>query len=256
MWSGPRTRSTALMRAWENRGDTTVVDEPLYAYYLAHTDATDPGRDEVIAAYPTDWRQVASELTGGTLPEGSTIHYQKHLAQHLLPEVDRTAFEGLRHAFLVRHPAQMLASYAKVQAPTVEELGLRQQLELFERFGGPVIDSNELVSAPSSVLQALCAALDVPFTDRMLSWPAGRRATDGNWGSHWYHGVWQSTGFAEGQTPTAPLPDHLRRVLDECMPLYEQLARYVLPVLPADTGATVPAARPAPALASKGSETA
>ena len=28
MWSGPRTVSTALMRAWENRPDTVVVDEP------------------------------------------------------------------------------------------------------------------------------------------------------------------------------------------------------------------------------------
>jgi len=31
MWSGPRTVSTAMMRAWENRPDTVVVDEPLYA---------------------------------------------------------------------------------------------------------------------------------------------------------------------------------------------------------------------------------
>ena len=35
MWSGPRNISTALMRAWENRPDCAVVDEPLYAAYLA-----------------------------------------------------------------------------------------------------------------------------------------------------------------------------------------------------------------------------
>ena len=29
MWSGPRNISTALMRAWENRGDCAVSDEPL-----------------------------------------------------------------------------------------------------------------------------------------------------------------------------------------------------------------------------------
>ena len=34
MWSGPRTVSIALMRAWENRPDTVVADEPLYALYL------------------------------------------------------------------------------------------------------------------------------------------------------------------------------------------------------------------------------
>ncbi len=37
MWSGPRNISTALMRSWENRPDTEVVDEPLYAYYLQRT---------------------------------------------------------------------------------------------------------------------------------------------------------------------------------------------------------------------------
>ena len=34
MWSGPRNISTAMMRAWENRPDSVVVDEPLYAHYL------------------------------------------------------------------------------------------------------------------------------------------------------------------------------------------------------------------------------
>ena len=59
MWSGPRNVSTALMRAWENRPDTAVVDEPLYAFYLDRTGLDHPGRDEVIASQPTDWRVVA-----------------------------------------------------------------------------------------------------------------------------------------------------------------------------------------------------
>jgi hypothetical protein len=58
MWSGPRTVSTALMRAWENRPDTIVVDEPLYAFYLSVTGLDHPGRDEVIASQPADWRVV------------------------------------------------------------------------------------------------------------------------------------------------------------------------------------------------------
>ena len=37
MWSGPRNISTAMMRAWENRPDTVVVDEPFYAAYLVRT---------------------------------------------------------------------------------------------------------------------------------------------------------------------------------------------------------------------------
>ena len=52
------------MRAWENRPDSEVVDEPLYAWYLAHTGLDHPGRDEVIAAGETDWRLVVDALTG------------------------------------------------------------------------------------------------------------------------------------------------------------------------------------------------
>ena len=43
MWSGPRNISTAMMRAFENRGDCEVVDEPLYAHYLAAHRPGPPG---------------------------------------------------------------------------------------------------------------------------------------------------------------------------------------------------------------------
>src|SRR5438552_2655089 len=48
MWSGPRNISTAMMRAWGNRPDTFVVDEPFYAFYLKKTAADHPGAEEVI----------------------------------------------------------------------------------------------------------------------------------------------------------------------------------------------------------------
>ena len=54
MWSGPRNISTAMMRAFENRPDTVVVDEPLYAAYLARTGIDHPAREAVIASQPTD----------------------------------------------------------------------------------------------------------------------------------------------------------------------------------------------------------
>src|SRR5207244_8205758 len=82
MWSGPRTVSTALMRAWENRPDTVVTDEPLYAFYLATTGLDHPGRDEVIASQPTSWQVVLRSLTSEPLPPGATIYYQKHMTHH------------------------------------------------------------------------------------------------------------------------------------------------------------------------------
>jgi len=227
MWSGPRTVSTALMRAWENRPDTVVTDEPLYAFYLSRTALAHPGRDHVIASQPTDWRVVLAELTTAPLPAGVSISYAKHMTHHLLPEVDRAALAPLRHAHLIRDPRELLASYARVRAePTVDDLGLRQQAEIFERFGGPVVDSRDLLLDPEGTLRALCRALDVPFDDAMLSWPPGPRDSDGVWAAHWYGSVHASTGFAPYRSPAEPLPARLEPLADSCMPYYLQLHLY------------------------------
>jgi hypothetical protein len=230
MWSGPRTLSTATMRAWENRPDTVVVDEPLYAYYLAATGIDHPGRDAVLAAQPTDWRTVVRALTSDPLPDGATIAYQKHMTHHVLPEVDLDALAGLTHAHLIRDPRRVLASYAKVrEAPTLADLGIRQQVALHRRFGGPVVDSDDLLRDPAGVLAALCAALGVPFDERMLSWPAGRRATDGVWAPYWYASVAASTGFGPYRGDDVPdLPDSLAALADECRPSYDELAEQAL----------------------------
>ena len=224
MWSGPRTVSTALMRAWENRPDTVVADEPLYAFYLARTGLDHPGRAEVLASQPADWRVVLRTLTSGPLPDGRRISYAKHMTHHLLPEVDRAALAPLRHAFLIRDPAELLASYARVRAtPTLDDLGLWQQAEIFAEFGGPVLDSRDLLERPEPMLRALCAALDVPFCPAMLSWPAGPRDTDGVWAPHWYESVWRSTGFGAWRPPAAPVPGRLAALAEQCQPYYQRL---------------------------------
>jgi hypothetical protein len=213
------------MRSWENRADTVVVDEPLYAYYLASTGIDHPARDEVLAAQPTDWRTVVRALTDDPLPDGATIAYQKHMTHHVLPEVELDAFDGLRHAFLIRDPRRLLASYAKVrEQPTPADLGLEQQVALLRRFGGPVVDSDDLLRDPEGRLRALCAALGVPFDAAMLSWPAGPRDTDGVWAPHWYASVQASTGFGPYREPPGALPAHLEDLAAVCRPFYDELA--------------------------------
>jgi hypothetical protein len=231
MWSGPRTVSTAMMRAWENRPDTVVVDEPLYSFYLAATGLDHPGRDEVIASQSPDWEAVLAALASDPLPDGVTVAYAKHMTHHVLPSVDLTAFKPFRHAFLIRDPRLLLASYARVRsAPTLDDLGLRQQAALFEAFGGPVIDSTDLLAAPEAGLRALCDALDVPFDAAMLSWPPGPRASDGVWAPYWYESVWRSTGFtrvAPGKAP-ASLPPALEPLAGQCLPYYQRLSEHKL----------------------------
>ncbi len=229
MWSGPRTVSTALMRSFGNRPDTVVADEPLYAFYLARSGASHPGREEVLASMPSDWRAVLRQLATTPLAAGKSVCYAKHMTHHLLPEVDRGALAPFRHAYLIRDPARLLASYAKVRAePELDDLGIRQQAEIFARFPGPVLDSADLLADPPGMLRALCAALGIAFTGAMLSWPPGPRAADGVWGRYWYASVWRSTGFGPPQRDARALPPALAALAGRCRPWYEGLRAHRL----------------------------
>jgi hypothetical protein len=234
MWSGPRTISTAMLRSWGSRRDTAVTDEPLYAAYLAETGLDHPGREEILASQPTDWRDVAAALTG-PIPDGCAIWYVKHMAHHLLPSMDRSWLAGMAHVFLLRDPAAVIASYARVrEAPTLADLGLEQQVELFEaeraRTGltPPVIDSDDVLANPQGVLRVLCEAVGVPFDPAMLAWEAGPRDTDGVWAPHWYATVEASTRFAPPRTDRAVDPPEHAALLDACMDRYRLLAAHRL----------------------------
>jgi hypothetical protein len=235
VWSGPRNISTALMRSWENRPDTVVVDEPLYAHYLATTGLDHPGAAEVVEAGETDWRRVVRSLLERP-PGGATVLYQKHMAHHLLPDVDRAWIPELDNVLLIRDPRAVVASYAKARTTvTPEDIGVPQQVQLYDELsaaGGapPVIDAADFLRDPGTYLRALCDHVGVAFTDRMLSWPRGPRPTDGPWAPYWYEAVWRSSGFEPPRPRDVRLDGPQAAVAEACLPLYERLRddRWVL----------------------------
>lgn len=238
MWSGPRNISTAMMRSFGNRPDTHVVDEPFYAFYLDQTGYDHPGRPEVLASQPTDWREVARQLAG-PLPSGKSVWYQKHMAHHMLESIEHDWMlqPEFQHAFLIRDPARMLLSLSKVLGEfTLEQTGLPQQAAIFrlvQRHHGvvpPVIDSRDVLNNPERTLGQLCHRLGLEFTDAMLHWPPGPRETDGVWAKHWYARLHETQGFATEREADEPLPDHCRRLLGACEELYAELAEARLSV--------------------------
>lgn len=229
MWSGPRNISTAMMRAWGNRPDTFVVDEPFYAFYLNETHVNHPVADKVIAHGETDWRKIVDRLTGD-VPRGARVFYQKQMTHHLLPQVDRAWLARVTNCFLIRDPAHVIASYVKKNyEPTAEDLGFPQQLEIFEtaaRLSGAapaVIDADDVLRDPRRMLRMLCEQVGIEFTDAMLSWPSGLRDTDGIWAKHWYSEVEQSTGFRPYSEAPAVVPPQLARVHEQCERIYRKL---------------------------------
>ena len=236
MWSGPRNISTAMMRSFENRDDTEVSDEPFYAAFLARTGAIHPMRDEVVASQPNDWRDVAAAMAGPA-PGGSGVWYQKQMCHHMLPEFGLDWMDGCTNAFLIRPPEQVLASYlAKRVEVTLDDIGVVRQNEIFDRAADrtgvapPVIDGSDVLADPRAALVALCAALGIAFSERMLAWPAGRRASDGVWAPAWYDAVERSTGFTRPARVATfeDLPDSLKPVAEAARPYYERMAAHRL----------------------------
>lgn len=232
MWSGPRNLSTAMMYSFAARGDCAAWDEPFYAAYLRQTGIDHPMRDEIIAAHEADAGKVASACLG-PIPQGQSLFYQKHMTLHMIPQFDRSFMRGLSNVFLIRHPARVVASYAKKrEGPTLMDIGFVQQAELFDEVSQwlgaapPVIDSADIRQDPKAALTRLCAALGIPFTDRMLHWQAGPKPYDGVWAPHWYGAVHRSTGFEDPEGALPDLPEEYRRIVDQALPYYERLAAY------------------------------
>ena len=234
MWSGPRNISTAMMRAWENRPDARVCDEPFYAYYLAQTGAPHPMAAEIVAAGPTDWREVVANLTG-EIPGGKRLYYQKLMTHHLLPTIGRDWLGQVTNCFLIRHPRDVITSYIKiVPHPTLEDTGFPQQREIFDwvrthqGITPPVIESVDVLNEPRKTLGLLCDALGIDFQESMLAWEPGLRPTDGVWAKHWYREVETTTSFRPYKPKPDQVPDNLKQLYDECLECYEALFEHRL----------------------------
>jgi hypothetical protein len=232
MWSGPRNLSTAMMYAFAARSDCAVVDEPFYAAYLAATGLDHPMRNEVIASQSIDPTQVARACTGA-VPDGKALYYQKHMTLHMIPTFDRGFLRDLTNVFLIRHPARVVASYAKKREnPSLMDIGFVQQAELFDQVADmtgqppPVVDSATIRANPRTALSTLCARLGIPFVDSMLTWPAGPKPYDGIWAPHWYGAVHGSTGFEEPEGDLPHLDDFGQRLVDQALPYYQRLEKY------------------------------
>ena len=232
MWSGPRNLSTAMMYAFAARGDCAVVDEPFYAAYLARTGLDHPMRDQVLASQPTDPQAVVAGLLG-TIDQ--PLFYQKHMTHHMIEGIPRDWMAQVVNVFLIRHPARVVASYArKREAPTLADLGFVQQSELFDRIaqaqGQPplVIDSTEVRANPDGMMKRLCTALGVEFRPQMLRWPAGPKPFDGAWAPHWYGAVHRSTGFDAAEDALPELSADYADIAAQALPHYESLRRHRL----------------------------
>ena len=201
MWSGPRNISTAMLRAFENRPDCAVLDEPFYGAYLKATGKKHPGDQEIIASMDCDWQSVRHQLAGD-VPGNKPVFYHKQMTHHMLMDANLDWMDDKVNCFLIRNPYEVVASYAEqIGEMQAEDVGFPQQQLLFERVLKTtgripaVLDCRDVLENPRGTLSALCEHIGIDFSEHMLQWPKGSRDTDGVWAKYWYKSVNESTSF-------------------------------------------------------------
>lgn len=223
MWSGPRNLSTAMMYSFASRSDFAVWDEPFYAPYLDQSGIDHPMRSDILSAHERDPHIVAQQICDSNKSE-LPHYYMKHMSLHMLDCFPLDWALDCVNVHLIRHPARVIASYsAKREWPSLDDIGYRQQVEVYEQFPGPVIDSYDIRKDPEAVLRMLCDEIGLSWDSAMLGWPEGPKSFDGVWAKHWYGVVHRSTGFADAEGELPELKSEMRALERAAMPYYEVL---------------------------------
>lgn len=218
------------MYAFAQRPDTTVVDEPLYGFYLRESGADHPGREAVMASMNCNGQEVIDQVLLGAYP--TPVVFFKHMTHHMVSRLPDDFMQHMVNIFFIRDPRAILRSYAKViQTPTIADIGLEQQLTYLQKahdrgYRYAILDAGDLLSAPGETLQQLCAEIGIPYYPEMLQWSPGPRKEDGVWAPYWYHQVHASTGFQDPGPQQEALPDHLLTLYEQAAPLYAQLKHW------------------------------
>ena len=230
MWSGPRNLSTALMRSFENREDTKVWDEPLYAYYLNETKKDHPMFKEIIETYEININKLTKRIVSTNKDE--KISYQKHMSHHILSQTPINWITKGTNVFLIRDPRDVILSY--IQKNTLnnsDDIGFPMQRKLFnlikDRGENPiVVNADDLSTGPRDVLIKLCSKLKIKFSEKMLTWNKGKRDSDGIWEKVWYKNVQSSTNFEKLKKNDQVIPKVHENIYKECLDVYNELNLY------------------------------
>lgn len=234
LWSSPRNVSTALMYSFAQRSDTTVVDEPLYGYFLKESRVDHPGKEEIISAMECNFEHLISNKLLGEYP--TPIVFFKHMTHHMVGDISSEFMGSMFNLFFIRDPKLILNSYAKViEKPTLNDIGIKLQKQYLDiakakNYSYAVLDSADLLKNPEKLLAKLCDILQIPFEKKMLAWTAGTRKEDGIWAKYWYANVHQSTGFEKYEGKEIILPKPLEKIHQEAKPYYDYLIKHTLKI--------------------------
>jgi hypothetical protein len=231
LWSHPRSRSTALERYFQNRGDVITHHEVLADYYYIHQRAEPIDHAQLEGEDGLSYEQAAQILLAPS--DRPVVH--KDFPYHAIDELcsDRRWLDG-HSVVLVREPRETIYSNLKLRGRvTRKNLGyadLWRWYRHLEDHGAQllVIDSGQLNAAPAETIARLCRFAGLTFDERHLSWSADMNADWAKWAG-WHVDVANSRGF--GQPASVPpdweVPPELEDVLAEAHEVYRDLHKTI-----------------------------
>lgn len=236
LWSAPRSRSTAFARMMAERGDYTVLHEP-FSHLMNFGEARVGdhlmrSEEELILAL----LRLAQD--GPCFFKDTTdFHYPVLLT-------DEAFLAGAVHTFLIRHPAEAIAShYALHPGLQRDEIGFAWLAEIYDAVGSAtgrepvIVDSDDLVARPHETIEAYCRAVGIPFNPAALSWEP---KMDASWRqtAKWHETASRTAGFirderlSTGKSKWDEVKENpvLVSYLNYHMPFYEKLRDAALKV--------------------------
>ncbi|MDE1474759.1 hypothetical protein [Xenorhabdus bovienii] len=202
LWGPARSLSTAMLKSFQMRNDTTGLFEP-YAdtYYFSKDRMTDMYGDR-----PELWEQTGGVVDRQLLSIDTPVLFLKEMAYFGLPYVGEEIFKQSKHTLIIREPKACLRSRKAVRKNEIGEweFGFTAMDQLWERIFNTdeppvVIEGDALRNAPEYSLRKYCQAIGLDFQETQLSWNDGnvRKWTDEEAEAHarFHKTLESSTGF-------------------------------------------------------------
>ena len=237
LWAVPRSTSTAFEWMMRQRGDLDCVHEPFgEAWYqgeaplwprLTEDSVRTPG-----LTIESVWEDLQQRAQAGPVFSKDFPHYIKHIWND--------EFLGnFTHSFLIRDPAKTITSMYK-HWPDFhpDEVGFAEQRELFDKLcdlhgnAPPVLDSDDLLEDPHTMVELWSNGVGIPFMPEALSWEPGARDEVSWWdGGSFHENLRNSNGLkpqVRRYVELDNLPDRVKRIYDSVRPHYDHMYQYRL----------------------------
>ena len=237
LWAVPRSTSTAFEWMMRQRGDLACFHEPFgEAWYQGENPLWPRVQAESVRTPGLTLQSVQQKLISTANNRPVFIKDFPHYITSLLNDEFLSLFN---HSFLIRDPAKSISSMYKHWPDFhADEVGLLEQRQLFDRISEingkrpPVIDSDDLLRDPKTMVAKWCEAIGIDFIESALSWQPGAREEVSWWDGGSFHENLRNSNGLKPQPIKHPTIDALseraKSIYQEVKTHYEHMHQFRL----------------------------